>query len=56
MRFPLDEAMPYCVTINGESVIAESVMRRVAAERGALAKEEHCRASLGEIDQSERKY
>lgn len=56
MGLTVAEAMLHAVNIDGQTVVPQQTMYEVAAKRSALAKEEHRRASNGEIEQSDRRF
>jgi hypothetical protein len=56
MGLTVAEAMQHAVVIDGQTVVPQQTMYEVAAQRNKLAKEEHRRASIGEIAQSDRRF
>ncbi len=56
MGLCIEEAVRYSVVVGGETVIAESVMRSVAAERNRAAQAEQKEYVSGTLEAHERKY
>ncbi len=56
MGLGVGEAVPYSVLVNGETVVPESVMRSVAAERNRAAQAEQKAYTDGALEAGERRY